>query len=107
MSVKERTWETVESGPHDYKEMLHPIQLKNYGKWKYHDRPRPGVLRHVADSGDVLYTVRAATMRQVTVDTVRDLCDMVDKYCDGFLRWTVRNNVELMTPKHENVDPMI
>ncbi len=25
---------------------------KNFGQWKYHDRPRPGVLHHVAKSGD-------------------------------------------------------
>ncbi len=102
-----REWTTIESGPRAYRESLHPVVKKNYGKWKYHDRPRPGVLRHVAESGDELYTVRAATQRQVTVDTVRYLCDMADKYADGFLRFTIRNNVEFMTPDRSKVDPLI
>ncbi|MBF0583172.1 MAG: dissimilatory-type sulfite reductase subunit beta, partial [Magnetococcales bacterium] len=100
-------WKTVENGPHSLDGFLHPVSVKNYGKWQYHERPRPGVLKHVAQSGDVLYTVRAATHRQVTVDIVRRLCDLADKYSDGHLRWTVRNNVEFMTPHQENVDPLI
>ena len=102
-----RTWQTVESGPHEPMSMLHPVMKKNYGKWKYHDRPRPGVLRHVAESGDEIFTVRAGTHRQVTVDIVRRLCDLADKYCDGYLRWTIRNNVEFMTPNKDNVDKLI
>lgn len=87
--------------------MLHPIAKKNYGNWKFHDRPRPGMLRHVAWSGDELYTVRCGTHRQVTVDIVRRLCDLADKYADGHLRWTVRNNVEFMTPSRQNADALI
>ena len=89
-----RDWQTVESGPHKVREMLHPVSVKNYGKWKYHDRPRPGVLHHVAESGDELFTVKCGTHRQVTVDIVRRLMDLADKYSDGYLRWTNRNNVE-------------
>ncbi|MBF0158921.1 MAG: dissimilatory-type sulfite reductase subunit beta [Magnetococcales bacterium] len=102
-----REWKTVESGPHTYQELLHPVIVKNYGQWKYHTRPRPGVLKHVAKSGDVIYTVRAGTHRQVTVDIVRRLCDLADRYSDGHLRWTVRNNVEFVTPNEANVAPLI
>ena len=105
--AQKRTYQTVESGPKDPRGSLHPISLKNYGKWKYHERPRPGVLKHVAISGDILYTVRAGTHRQVTVDIVRRLCDLADKYSDGFLRWTMRNNVEFSTPTESNVTPLI
>ena len=38
----------IESGVPDNKQYLHPLMLKNYGNWKYHDRPRPGVLHHVS-----------------------------------------------------------
>ncbi|MDH4262366.1 MAG: dissimilatory-type sulfite reductase subunit beta [Spirochaetia bacterium] len=103
----ERKWKTVESGVRNYKDSLHPVIKKNYGKWKYHERPRPGVLKHVGESGDEIFTVRAGTHRQVTVDTVRFLCDLADKYADGYLRFTVRNNVEFMTPKWANVEPLI
>ena len=57
----------IESGVPDNKQFLHPLMLKNYGNWRYHDRPRPGVLHHVAHSGDEIWTVRAGTQRQMDV----------------------------------------
>src|SRR5674476_707729 len=57
-----------ETGVPDNKKYLHPLMVKNYGKWKYHDRPRPGVLRHVAHSGDQIWTIRAGTQRQMDVE---------------------------------------
>jgi sulfite reductase beta subunit len=103
----ERTWKTIESGPHDYQEALHPVVKKNYGKWHYHEMPKPGVLKHIAESGDILFTVRAATPRQDSVDLIRRICDIADRYADGYLRFTVRNNVEFMTPHEANVDLLI
>ncbi len=105
--AQNRTYQTVESGPKDFRGSLHPVSAKNYGQWKYHERPRPGVLKHVAESGDVLYTVRAGTHRQVTIDIVRRLCDLADKYADGHLRWTIRNNVEFSTPDETKVASLI
>ena len=55
-------------GPPYYKEMLPPIVAANYGKWKYHERVKPGVLKHVGESGDELYTVRVGSGRQHPVD---------------------------------------
>ncbi len=104
---KTRTWETIESGPHDYDEALHPVVKKNYGKWKYHTIVKPGVLLHVAESGDKLYTVRAGTPRQDTVDMIRRMCDIADDLTEGFLRFTTRNNVEFMTPDKAKVEPLI
>ena len=49
----------IESGVPDNQQYLHPLLKKNYGDWKYHDRPRPGVLHHVAHGGDEVWTVRA------------------------------------------------
>ena len=103
----ERTWKTIESGPHDYQEALHPVVKKNYGKWLYHEMPKPGVLKHIAESGDILFTVRAATPRQDSVDLIRRICDIADRYADGYLRFTVRNNVEFMTPHEANVELLI
>ncbi len=42
----------VESGVPEMEPYLHPVLEKNYGDWKWHDRPRPGVLHHVANGGD-------------------------------------------------------
>ena len=102
-----RVYKTKESGPHEYWTELHPIVKKNYGKWKYHENPRPGVLMNVAESGDVLYTVRAGTQRQNTVDTLRFFCDLADKYCEGHLRFTIRNNVEFLTGDKNAIEPLI
>lgn len=101
-------WKTIESGPYTYDDdTMHPLMVKNYGKWKYHDRPRPGVLRHVAHSGDELFTVRAGTPRQNTVDILRFFCDVADKYAQGYMRFTMRSNIEFMTDSWDNVGPMI
>ena len=54
----------IESGVPDAFQYMHPAYIKNYGNWDYHDRPRPGVLHHVAKSGDEVWTVRVGTQRQ-------------------------------------------
>jgi hypothetical protein len=65
------------------------------------------VLVHVSETGEKVYTVRAASGRLLSVDKIRMYCDLADKYCDGYLRFTSRHSVEFMTPKQENVDPLI
>ncbi|HNU90376.1 MAG TPA: dissimilatory-type sulfite reductase subunit beta [Spirochaetota bacterium] len=94
-------------GPPDYRLMLPETITSNYGKWKYHEILKPGVMKHVSETGDELYTVRAGSPRLVSIDFIRDICDIADKYCDGHLRFTSRFNIELMTPKKENVDGII
>ena len=44
--------EPIESGCPDPWQYMHPVMRKNFGMWKYHEHPRPGVLLHVAYSGD-------------------------------------------------------
>lgn len=87
--------------------MLPPVIKKNYGHWKYHERLQPGVLRHVAESGDELYTVRVASERLLSTDKVREICDIADKFCDGHLRFTSRNNLEYLLPDKAKVDPLL
>lgn len=94
-------------GPPDYREMLHPVIKKNYGKWKYHERLEPGVLVHVAESGDEVYTVRVGSPRLISVDFIRDICDIADKHCDGHLRFTSRHCIEFMVPDKAGVQPLI
>ena len=51
-------------------------------------------------SGDKVFTVRAATPRLMSIQSIREFADLADKYCDGHLRFTSRNNVEfLLTDK--------
>ncbi len=94
-------------GPPHYEKFLPPIIKKNYGKWKYHEVPRSGVLMHVAESGDKLYSVRAATPRLASTGTIRLFADLADKYCDGYLRYTSRNNVEFLLTDESNIEPLI
>ncbi len=97
----------VESGVVDVTPYLHPLMKKNYGRWKWHDRPQPGVLRHVADSGDQIWTVRAGTQRQMDVHTVRLLCDIADQHAEGYVRFTIRSNIEFMVSDEAKVQPLI
>lgn len=97
----------LDIGPPHYEQMLPPIIKENYGKWEYHEILKPGVLVHVAESGDKLYTVRVGSPRLISIYFIRDLCDLADKYCDGFLRFTSRHNVEFLLTKEENIDPLI
>ncbi len=94
-------------GPPNFREMLPEVIKENYGKWKYHEIVKPGVLKHVSETGDEVYTVRAGSPRLVSVDFIRDICDVADKYCDGYLRFTSRYNIEFMTPDASKVEPLI
>jgi sulfite reductase beta subunit len=79
---------------------------KNYGKWKYHEILEPGVLVHVAESGDKLFTVRVGGARLMSVENVRELCDIADKYCNGYFRFTTRNNIEFMVDSLDKVQAL-
>src|SRR3989338_11667521 len=96
-----------ETGVPDNKKYLHPVLAKNYGQWKYHDRPRPGVLHHVARSGDQVLSVRAGTQRQMDVYTIRKLCDIADNFAEGRVRFTIRSNIEFMVSEEKKVAPLI
>jgi len=56
-------------GPPDFRQMLPEVIKKNYGKWKYHETIKPGVFKHVAESGDVLYTIRCGSPKLVCTPT--------------------------------------
>ncbi|MHC4140608.1 MAG: dissimilatory-type sulfite reductase subunit beta [Planctomycetota bacterium] len=84
-----------------------PVIKKNYGTWKYHEILKPGVMVHVAESGDKLFTVRAASPRLMGISRIRDFADLADKYCDGFLRFTSRNNVEFLLTDDSRIDALI
>ena len=62
------TREPIESGCPDPWQYMHPVMRKNFGQWKYHEHPRPGVLRHVAWSGDEIWTVKAGTQRILDIE---------------------------------------
>ena len=63
----------IETGCPDGFQYMHPTMLKNFGQWVNHTHPRVGVLCHIADSGDKIWTVRAGTQRILDVYTMRKL----------------------------------
>ncbi len=94
-------------GPPHYEKFLPPVIKNNYGKWKYHEILKPGVMVHVGESGDKLFTVRAASPRLLSVVRIREFADLADKYCGGHLRFTSRNNVEFLLTDKSGIDPLI
>ncbi len=94
-------------GPPDFRMMLPPVIQKNYGKWKYHERLQPGLLKHVSESGDELYTVRVGSERLLSTDHVREICDLADRYCQGYLRFTSRHNLEFLVSDPAKVEPLM
>ena len=94
-------------GPPYYKDLLPPVILKNYGQWKYHERVKPGVLKHVAESGDELYTLRVGSGRLVSTDWIRDVCGIADQFCGGHVRFTSRHNLEFLVSDKNQVEPLI
>lgn len=97
----------TESGVPDHMKYMHPLLKANYGKWKWHDRPRAGVLHHVSESGDEVWTIKAGTQRQMDVGTIRKLAGIADEYAGGHVRFTARSNIEFMVDSADKVDPLI
>lgn len=94
-------------GPPHYQKHLPPVVLNNYGKWAYHEILKPGVMVHVGESGDKLFTVRAGSPRLLSIKRIREFADLADKYCDGHLRFTSRNNVEFLLTDESKIDDLI
>ena len=91
-------------GPRKYDEFYPPVIAKNKGKWKYHEILEPGVLVHVSETGDEVFTVRVGGARLMSVTHIREICEIADKHCDGHLRFTTRNNIEFMVDSKDKVE---
>jgi len=93
-------------GPRNFEEFYPPVISKNKGQWLYHEILEPGVLVHVAESGDEVYTVRVGGARLMSVTHIREICEIADTHCDGYVRWTTRNNIEFMVNSKDKVEPL-
>jgi len=94
-------------GPPYFKNFMHPMMQKNYGNWKDHEILKPGVLMHIAENGDKLWSVRVGGARLVCTDRIREYCDIAEKYCEGYLRFTSRHNVEFLVFDEKNLNPLL
>ena len=93
-------------GPRHYEEFYPPVIKKNKGKWLYHEILEPGVLMHVSETGDKVFTVRAGGARLMSVSHIREICEIADKHCGGHVRFTTRNNIEFMVDSKDKVEPL-
>ncbi len=94
-------------GPAHYEQFFPEIVKKNYGKWDYHEILEPGVLVHHSETGDELYTVRTGGTRIMSIIHIREICELADKYCDGHIRFTTRNNIEFLVADKSKLRPLI
>jgi len=93
-------------GPRKFDEFYPPVIKNNKGKWLYHEIIEPGVLVHVSETGDEVYTVRVGGCRLMSVSHIREICEIAEKHCDGYVRWTTRNNIEFMVDNKAKVQPL-
>jgi len=89
-----------------YGDFLPPVIKENFGQWQWHEILEPGVLMHKAESGAEVYTVRVGGCRLMSAELLREILDIADKHCDGYLRFTTRNNVEFMVDSKDKVEPL-
>jgi sulfite reductase beta subunit len=94
-------------GPPHYEQFFPPVIKANKGKWLWHEIIQPGVLMHKSETGDEVYSIRVGTARLVSVEYIREVCDIADKHCDGYLRFTTRNNIEFMVDSRAKVQPLL
>ena len=64
-------------------------------------------LLHVAETGDKVFTVRVGGARLMSTLLIREICEIADKHCDGYVRFTTRNNIEFMVDDEAKVEPLI
>src|SRR6056297_3115795 len=94
-------------GPKDYHDFYPPVIANNKGKWSHHEILEPGVLVHVGDSGDEVYTVRVGGCRLMSTTHIREICEIADKHCDGYVRFTTRNNIEFITDSKDKMEALV
>lgn len=94
-------------GPKHYAQFYPEVIANNKGKWDYHEILEPGVLLHVAENGDKIWSVRVGTARLMSISLIREACDIADKYCTGNLRFTTRNNIEFLVSDEAQLKPLM
>ena len=67
-------------GPPHYEQFFPPVIKANKGKWLYHEIVQPGVLMHKSETGDEVYSIRVGCARLVSVEYIREVCDIADKH---------------------------
>jgi len=90
-------------GPPHYYVMFPPVIKKNYGKWLYHEIVETGIIKRVSETGDTIWVIRCGAPRFMSVEHIREICDIADKYCDGYVRFTTRNAIEFIVTSEDKM----
>jgi sulfite reductase beta subunit len=94
-------------GPPHFEQFYPQVIKDNKGTWLYHEITQPGVMVHVSESGAECWTVRVGAARLISIEHIREICDIADAHCDGCLRFTTRNNIEFMVDSKDKVQPLL
>ncbi|MGE5618080.1 MAG: 4Fe-4S binding protein [Sphingomonadaceae bacterium] len=92
----------------DPRAQLPDLLLRNEARWVRHEGVRPGVYRHVSESGEQCVTVRAQMPPNGILSSAsyRRLADLVDRYAQVGRR-TSRNAFELVGVDPAQVDALV
>ncbi|MBI4265642.1 MAG: hypothetical protein HY657_14810 [Acidobacteria bacterium] len=88
--------------------VLPEVLQRNYGRWTRHEVVRPGVLKHVSDSGEACLTVRLLMPmgKRLSTRSLLEIAEIAERVGAG-LRVTSRRAIELVgVPEHE-LEPAI
>jgi sulfite reductase beta subunit len=85
--------------PVDLNKYLPEIVLRNYGKWvdrKFHGY---GIIEHISETGERVFTVKIAMPpnARLSADTLEQFADIADKLGVGAMRVTMAGNLEILT----------
>jgi sulfite reductase beta subunit len=94
-------------GPPHYEQFFPPVIKNNYGKWKTHEIIEPGVIKYTSETGDVCFAVRCGSPRLITTDLILEIADIADKYGEGSVRWTTRNNIEFNVDSEDKLRALL
>jgi dissimilatory sulfite reductase beta subunit len=77
----------IESGCPDGFQYMHPVMRKNFGSGNTMMIRVPACCGTLPTAGDKIWTVKAGTQRILDIFTLRKLCDIGDKFADGYIRF--------------------
>lgn len=88
--------------------VLPEVLKRNYGRWAQHEFLRPGVLKHVSESGEECLTLRILMPmgKRTSAATLREICDLVERYAGG-LRVTSRRALEIIGVQEEKLNEIV
>jgi len=85
--------------PVDLEKFLPERVLKNYGKWVERRFHGSGIIEHISETGDRIFTVKVGMPpnARVSADTLDRLADVADELGIGAMRVTMAGNLEILT----------